>query len=49
MQNSIARIGAMISQLTPGLAQDGGLPIKGLLFQVDGSVQQKLVKEFFLT
>jgi glycine cleavage system H protein len=49
MQNSIARIGTMISQLTPALAQDGGLPIKGLLFQVDGSVQQKLVKEFFLT
>lgn len=49
MQNSIARIGAMVQQLTPALAQDGGLPIKGLLFQVDASVQQQLVKEFFLT
>src|SRR5271157_6526323 len=49
MQNSIARIGAMVQQLTPALAQDGGLPIKGLLFQVDASVQQQLAKEFFLT
>jgi glycine cleavage system H lipoate-binding protein len=49
MQNSIARLGGMMQQLSPALAQDGGLPIKGLLFQVDASVQQKLVKEFFLT
>ena len=35
MQNSIARVSAMVQQLTPALAQDGGLPIKGLLFQVD--------------
>ena len=49
MQNSIARVGAMVQQLTPALAQDGGLPIKGLLFQVDASVQQQLAKEFFLT
>lgn len=49
MQNSITRIGSMISQLTPALAQDGGLPVKGLLFQVDAKVQHELVKEFFLT
>ena len=49
MQNSIARLGGMMQQLSPGLAQDGGLPMKGLLFQVDASVQQRLVKEFFLT
>ena len=49
MQNSISRLGAMVSQLTPALAQDGGLPIKGLFFQVDTSIQHKLVKEFFLT
>jgi glycine cleavage system H lipoate-binding protein len=49
MQNSFARIGAMVQQLTPALAQDGGLPVKGLLFQVDPSAREQLVKEFFLT
>jgi len=49
MQNSLARLGAMVQQLTPALAQDGGLPVKGLLFQVDAGTQQQLTKEFFLT
>jgi glycine cleavage system H protein len=49
MQNSLGRIGAMVQQLNPALAQDGGLPVKGLLFQVDSSARQQLVKEFFLT
>ncbi len=49
LQNSLARIGAMVQQLTPALAQDGGLPVKGLLFQVDNSTQHELVHEFFLT
>jgi glycine cleavage system H lipoate-binding protein len=49
MQNSLARIGAMVQQLTPTLAQDGGLPVKGLLFQIDNVTQQELVREFFLT
>jgi glycine cleavage system H lipoate-binding protein len=49
MQNSIARLGGMMQQLNPALAQDGGLPMKGLFFQVDASVREQLVKEFFLT
>ena len=49
MQNSLARLGAMVQQLTPALAQDGGLPVKGLFFQVDNGTQQQLTKEFFLT
>jgi glycine cleavage system H lipoate-binding protein len=49
MQNSLARLGAMVQQLTPALAQDGGLPVKGLLFQVDANIQEQLTKEFFLT
>lgn len=49
MQNSYARMGAMLQQLTPALAQDGGLPVKGVLFQVDPNIQQQLTKEFFLT
>ena len=39
----------MMQQLNPALAQDGGLPIKGMLFQVDAGARQQLVKEFFLT
>ncbi len=49
MQNSLARLSAMVQQLTPALAQDGGLPVKGLLFQVDANTQQQLAKEFFLS
>lgn len=48
MQNSLARLSAMVQQLTPALAQDGGLPVKGLMFQVDAGVQAQLAKEFFL-
>jgi glycine cleavage system H lipoate-binding protein len=49
LQNSLARIGAMVQQLNPALAQDGGLPVKGLLFQIDDATQHELVCEFFLT
>jgi glycine cleavage system H lipoate-binding protein len=49
MQNSVARLGGMMQQLSPALAQDGGLPTRGLFFQVDASVREQLVKEFFLT
>jgi len=49
MQNSVARVRGMIQELNPALAQDGGLPTKGMLFQVDAGARQQLVKEFFLT
>jgi len=49
MQNSLARIGAMVQQMNPALAQDGGLPVKGLLFQLDADAQRQLAREFFLT
>lgn len=49
MQTSIARLCAKLQELTPALAQDGGLPIKGLLFQMDASARQQVAKEFFLT
>lgn len=49
MQNSFARFGGMMQEANPALAQDGGLPVKGLYFHVDSSVQRKLAKEFFLT
>ena len=49
MQNSLGRVRGMMQQLNPALAQDGGLPIKGMLFQVDASARPQLVKELFLT
>jgi len=49
MQNCATRARMMLQPLTPALAQDGGLPIKGLFFQVEASVQQQLAKELFLT
>ena len=48
MQNNITRLNAMAMQLSPGLAQDGGVPLGGLLGQVTPEVRQKLLKEFFL-
>lgn len=49
MQNSFARLAGMMQEANPALAQDGGIPVKGLYFEVDSSVQRKLAKEFFLT
>lgn len=48
MQNNITRLNAMTAQLSPALAQDGGMPLSGLLGQVTPEVRQKLLKEFFL-
>jgi len=48
LQNSITRLNRILSPLTPELAQDGGLPVKGLLSKVTPELKQKLVDEFFL-
>jgi glycine cleavage system H lipoate-binding protein len=48
MQNNITRLNAMTAQLSPALAQDGGLPVSGLLGQVTAAVREQLLKEFFL-
>jgi len=49
MQNSLIRLRGMMPESNPAFAQDGGLPIKGMLFKVNASVRHQLVKEFFLT
>ncbi len=49
MQNCATRARMMLQQLTPALAQDGGLPVKGVFFQVDAGVRRQLTREFFLT
>jgi glycine cleavage system H lipoate-binding protein len=48
LRNSLARLNEMVSQLSPALAQDGGVPVQGLLWRVSPELQRKLVKEFFL-
>jgi glycine cleavage system H lipoate-binding protein len=49
MQNNIMRLNGMLSQLSPALAQDGGLPVVGLLGRLNPELQQKVMKEFFLS
>ena len=49
MQNNVSRLNGMLSQLSPTLAQDGGLPVTGLLGRINDELRSKLVKEFFLS
>jgi hypothetical protein len=39
----------MLAGPSPALAQDGGLPIDGLLPQLTPELQRQVVKEFFLS
>jgi glycine cleavage system H lipoate-binding protein len=48
MQNSLRRVTAMTVP-AGATAQDGGVPIAGLLGHVEPAVRQQMVKEFFLT
>jgi hypothetical protein len=45
----LSRLSALASQFAPAMAQDGGLPVNGLLMQMDPATQERVVKEFFLT
>jgi glycine cleavage system H lipoate-binding protein len=49
MQNTLRRVGALTAQMAGATAQDGGLPVPGLLGHVDSATQQALIREFFLT
>ena len=49
MQNTLSRLSALATQFAPAMAQDGGLPVNGLLMQMDPVTQERVVKEFFLT
>ena len=49
MQNTLRRVGAMTAQMTGATAQDGGVPIAGLLAQVEPALQKAMIREFFLT
>jgi glycine cleavage system H lipoate-binding protein len=49
LQNSVTRLNGMLAQLAPSYAQDGGLPIRGLLKQLPAELRQNIVKELFLS
>jgi glycine cleavage system H lipoate-binding protein len=49
MQNTLSRLNALTMQYAPTMAQDGGMPVDGLLSQVDPATQERIVQEFFLT
>jgi glycine cleavage system H lipoate-binding protein len=49
MQNNIVRLNTTLAQLSPALAQDGGVPVNGLLPRLVPELRQKLLREFFLS
>lgn len=49
MQNNVTRLSSMAGSMSPALAQDGGLPVTGLLARVEPEVRRQIVKEFFLS
>lgn len=48
MHYNVARLNAALAQAKPGLAQDGGLPLRQLLLHVSPELRQKLIQNFFL-
>lgn len=49
MQSTLERLQLLTTPLAGAVARDGGLPIAGLLGQVEPGLQRRLVAEFFLT
>jgi glycine cleavage system H lipoate-binding protein len=48
MQNSVARLNAMAAA-EGATAQDGGVPVSGMLAHVSSDLRQRIVKEFFMS
>jgi glycine cleavage system H lipoate-binding protein len=48
MHYNLARLNAALAKQKPAFAQDGGVPLNGLLQRADPELRQKLIKEFFL-
>jgi glycine cleavage system H protein len=49
MAHTLARFRELTQPLVGAVAQDGGMPVNGLLLRVDKGMQRALVREFFLT
>jgi len=48
LQNNVSRLSTMLAPLSPALAQDGGLPVEGLLKQLPHELRQQVIASFFL-
>jgi glycine cleavage system H lipoate-binding protein len=49
MAHTLTRFKELASPLVGAVAQDGGMPVSGLLAQVDEGLRQAMIREFFLT
>jgi len=49
MQHTLGRLTNLTSQYVTATAADGGVPVRGLLGQLESGLQQRLIHEFFLT
>jgi len=49
IQSTVRRITTMLPQSAAALAQDGGVPVSGILAQLEPEVRQAIVKQVFLT
>lgn len=49
IQNAVRRLSGITAQLGPAMAQDGGLPVSGLLTQVEPGVRNAIIHEVFLS
>jgi len=48
MHYNQARLNAEVGKINPALAQDGGVPVTGLLQRVSPELRQRIISEFFL-
>jgi hypothetical protein len=48
LQNSVTRLNGMVSQLSPTMAADGGVPLPGLLMRLTPELREQVAREFFL-
>jgi glycine cleavage system H lipoate-binding protein len=48
LQNSLTRLNGMVPQMAAAMAADGGLPVAGLLGQMEPDVRKMVLQEFFL-
>jgi len=48
MHYNQSRLSSEVAQLNPALAQDGGVPVPGLLQRIPAELRQRIIAEFFL-
>jgi glycine cleavage system H lipoate-binding protein len=49
MHYNVTRLNAAVAKLNPALAQDGGVPLSGVLLRVEPDLRRKLIADFFLS